>query len=72
MALARSLGTVVSVSGVHDYVTDGHALVRVSNGHECMTKVTGLGCSLSALIAAFLSGDPAVWCPQQLALCSGH
>ena len=53
-ALAARLGAVVCVSGATDHVLapDGrHA--RLSNGHAWMTRVTGVGCSASALIGAF-------------------
>ena len=53
-ALAARLGAVVCVSGATDHVLapDGrHA--RLGNGHAWMTRVTGVGCSASALIGAF-------------------
>ena len=51
--LARRLGRTVAVSGANDLITDGEIVVRVHNGHEWMTRVTGVGCSLGALMAAF-------------------
>jgi hydroxyethylthiazole kinase len=51
--LARSTGAVVAVSGVVDYVTDGQEVVEVPGGDELMTRVTGVGCSLGAMMAAF-------------------
>jgi hydroxyethylthiazole kinase len=58
--LARETGSVVAVTGRVDYVTDGTRVVVVANGHPTMTLVTAVGCSVSALAAAFLSlgGDP--------------
>ncbi|HEV7369237.1 hydroxyethylthiazole kinase [Arenibaculum sp.] len=57
-ALARTTGGIVAVTGAVDYVTDGDRLVQVSNGHEMMTRVTALGCTASAIVAAFLAvGD---------------
>lgn len=53
-ALASHLGAVVCVSGATDHILapDGrHA--RLSNGHVWMTRVTGVGCSASALTGAF-------------------
>jgi hydroxyethylthiazole kinase len=52
-SLARRYGTVVAVSGAVDHITDGDRIARVSNGHPVMTQVTGVGCALGALIAAF-------------------
>lgn len=51
--LARQHGCVVAVSGPIDYLTDGEREVRIANGHPWMTLVTGVGCSLGALMAAF-------------------
>jgi hydroxyethylthiazole kinase len=50
--LSRSTGAVVAVTGSVDYVTDGTRLAAVDNGHHLMTRVTGVGCALSALMAA--------------------
>lgn len=63
--LALRTGGVVAVSGQIDLITDGHRIVRVANGHELLTRVTGGGCALGAVMAAFLGvsrsggiGDP--------------
>lgn len=56
--LARRLGAVVAVTGATDLVTDGAQEVRVANGHPLMGRITGAGCSATALIAAFLAVDP--------------
>lgn len=56
--LARRLGTVVAVTGATDLVTDGAREVRVANGHPLMGRITGSGCTATALIAAFLAVDP--------------
>jgi hydroxyethylthiazole kinase len=53
--LASRLGTVVAVTGATDYVTDGTRMVAVSNGHAMMARVTGLGCTATALCGAFLA-----------------
>lgn len=52
--LATRTGAVVAVSGVVDYVTDGTTTYEVPGGHPLMTKVTGVGCSLGGLIAAYI------------------
>lgn len=59
-ALARRTGGVVAVSGVADLVTDGERTVRVHGGSAMLTRVTGGGCALGALVAAFsaAAGDP--------------
>jgi len=56
--LAEQHGCVVATSGPVDHLTDGATLVRVHNGHELMTRVTGVGCALGALMAAYASVVP--------------
>jgi hydroxyethylthiazole kinase len=51
--LALQHDCVVAISGPVDLITDGRQIVRVANGHEWLTRVTGVGCSLGALMAAF-------------------
>jgi hydroxyethylthiazole kinase len=61
-SLAQRYGCVVCVSGPEDHVLapDGrHAVLR--NGHLLMTRVTGVGCSASALVGAFAAVQPDPW-----------
>ncbi|WP_139979525.1 hydroxyethylthiazole kinase [Nocardioides litoris] len=50
--LAGSTPTVVATSGPVDLLTDGRRVVRVDAGHPLLTRVTGVGCALGALVAA--------------------
>ena len=52
--LATRTGAGVAVSGAVDYITDGEEVVGVPGGHVLLTKVTGSGCALGAVMAAFL------------------
>lgn len=52
--LAHRYGSVVAVSGPVDLLTDGERVIRIANGHELLTRVTGGGCALGAVMAAFL------------------
>ena len=54
-ALALETGAVVAVTGAVDYVTDGREVIGLANGHPLMAKVTGLGCTATALIGATLA-----------------
>ena len=54
--LARKYKTFVVVTGLKDYATDGERVLCAVGGSEMMTLVVGTGCSLSALLAAFLGG----------------
>ncbi|QDZ16524.1 hydroxyethylthiazole kinase [Humibacter ginsenosidimutans] len=51
--LAHDHGSIVAVSGAVDVITDGERVVRAGNGHPLLTKVTGGGCALGAVMAAF-------------------
>lgn len=53
--LARRFGCVVAATGDVDLVTDGSRAVRIANGSPLMDRVTAMGCSLSALLGAFLA-----------------
>jgi hydroxyethylthiazole kinase len=53
LALARAAGCTVVVTGAVDLVTDGQRSVRIANGHPLMTRVTALGCALTAVTGAF-------------------
>lgn len=52
-ALSRQTGAVVAVSGENDYLTDGRRSLSIRGGHPLMTRVTGVGCALNAVIAAY-------------------
>lgn len=52
--LARDRGSVVAVSGEADLITDGDRVLRITNGDLLLTRVTGGGCALGAVMAAFL------------------
>ncbi len=58
-AIARQYGCIVAVSGEKDLISDGRRVLRVANGVPMMTRVTGLGCGLSAVVGAFcaVAGD---------------
>jgi len=55
---AARAGVVVAVTGVIDYVTDGARMLAVANGHEMMTRVTGMGCTATAIVGACLAVEP--------------
>lgn len=59
--LALRTGGVVAVSGPVDAVTDGRRTARISNGTPLLTRVTGGGCALGAVMAAFASVDEDRW-----------
>lgn len=57
-AAARHTGAVIALTGAIDIVTDGCRAYCIRNGHPMMSAVTGAGCQLTALMAAFLAAAP--------------
>ena len=55
LELARKLGCTVSVSGEIDIVVSGNNVAYIYNGDKMMEKVTGMGCSLSAIHGAMIA-----------------
>jgi hydroxyethylthiazole kinase len=53
--LAAAIGCVVAMTGARDHVSDGSATTALDNGDAMMTRVTGIGCAASALVAAALA-----------------
>tara|TARA_R110002020_G_scaffold91560_1_gene222245 strand:+ start:92225 stop:93019 length:795 start_codon:yes stop_codon:yes gene_type:complete len=53
-SLVQQYGGVVSVSGKRDIIISEEGEHYLDNGHGLMAKVTGLGCSLTALMGAFI------------------
>jgi hydroxyethylthiazole kinase len=61
-ALVGRTGGTVCVSGEVDHIVDANGRwARLSNGHVWMTKITGVGCSSTALIGAFCAVQPDAW-----------
>lgn len=52
--LAHRTGGAVAVSGPVDLLVDGDRELRIANGDPLLTRVTGGGCALGAVMAAFL------------------
>lgn len=57
-SLAQTSGSIVAVSGAVDIVTDGKKVVGAHNGVAMLQRITATGCSVTALIAAFVAVDP--------------
>ncbi|WP_025696812.1 hydroxyethylthiazole kinase, partial [Paenibacillus forsythiae] len=52
---AKKLGCIAIVTGKEDIITNGEKTYIAANGHSILTKVTGTGCLLSSVVAAFLA-----------------
>jgi len=57
-ALHEAWGSTVCVSGATDYIVGAGPVRQVANGDPMMTRVTGLGCTASALCGAFAAVTP--------------
>lgn len=55
-AFARNNQAVVLATGKQDFVTDGEHVVLIENGTAALSGITGTGCMVGALTAAFLPG----------------
>ena len=51
--LAKNFGLVTVVSGKIDFITDGNQEIVLPFGSSIMPYITGMGCALTAVVAAF-------------------
>ena len=58
-SVSERFGCVVAVSGPVDAIVDGAHVTRIVGGSPMLTRVTGGGCALGALIAAFIAAGRA-------------
>jgi hydroxyethylthiazole kinase len=56
--LSARTGAVIAITGAMDIVADSASAYVITNGHPMMAKITGTGCMLSALLAAFAAANP--------------
>ena len=54
---SRKTGAVTVITGAVDLAVDGKRAYVIRNGHPMMSKVTGTGCMLSAMMAAYLTAN---------------
>ena len=57
-AFSRRTGAVVALTGAIDLVSDGTRTAVVRGGSEMMSRITGAGCMLTALTAAYCGANP--------------
>lgn len=56
--LNQTTGAVICISGATDTIVHQEKLVYLSNGDPLMARVTGMGCTATALIGAFCAAFP--------------
>jgi hydroxyethylthiazole kinase len=59
--LSGVYNSVVSLSGVSDYIVRNKEMFLIHNGHPMMCKVTGLGCTATVLTGAFAAVNPSAF-----------
>ena len=55
---AKQTGAVIAITGAIDIVADGEKAYCIYNGHPMMSSITGTGCQLSAITAAYATANP--------------
>lgn len=55
---AEKTGAVIAITGAIDIVVDQSRAFIIRNGCPMMGKITGAGCQLSALVAAYVTANP--------------
>lgn len=55
---AARTGAVVAITGAIDIVADQEKAYCIYNGHPMMSSITGTGCQLSAMTAAYVTANP--------------
>ncbi|MCI7302642.1 hydroxyethylthiazole kinase [Ihubacter massiliensis] len=50
-------GAVIAITGVIDLVCDRQQAFIIRNGHPMLSRITGSGCMLSAMMAAYLTAN---------------
>ena len=57
-AFAKKSGAVIAITGAIDLVCDKEKAYVIQNGHPMMAAITGTGCQLSAMTAAYVTANP--------------
>ncbi len=57
-ALSEKTGAIIVITGAIDIVCDNSQAYIIRNGHPMMSDVTGTGCMLSAITAAYVTANP--------------
>jgi len=55
---SKKTGAVIAITGAIDLVTNGTGAFVIRNGHPMMARITGSGCMLTAMTAAYITANP--------------
>ena len=53
--LAKKLNNTIVISGAIDYIITGDTICKISNGSPLMSKITGMGCTATAIVGACIA-----------------
>lgn len=56
-SFSRKTGAVIVITGAIDIVADQNTACCIRNGHPIMSNITGTGCQLSAMTAAYVTAN---------------
>jgi len=56
--LSTKTGAVIAITGAIDIVANSRRAYAIRNGHALMSKITGTGCMLTTMIAAYCAANP--------------
>ena len=70
--LAAKLGCVVAITGAIDIVASADRAVAIRNGVPTMGKITGTGCMLTCVVAAYAVANPDDVFTATVAAIAGH
>lgn len=56
--LSQKTGAVIVITGATDIVVNKEKAYLINNGHPLMSKITGSGCMLTAVIGAYCGANP--------------
>ncbi|NCC17222.1 MAG: hydroxyethylthiazole kinase, partial [Clostridia bacterium] len=57
-SLSKKTGAVIAMTGAIDIVADQNQAYAIRNGNALMSKITGTGCMLSGVVAAYCVANP--------------
>ena len=56
--LSQKTGAIIAITGAIDIVADSTKAYVIRNGHAMMSKITGTGCMLTGMVAAYCAANP--------------
>lgn len=56
-AFSKKMGSVIAITGAIDIVCNSESAYIIRNGHPMMSKITGTGCMLTAMTAAYICAN---------------